>query len=382
MDSYSKTRSNPFVVAGKIPASLFCDREKETERLTREITNGNNLVLISSRRMGKTGLIQHCFDLSPIKDNYETFYLDILQTTSLKEFTYLLGKEIFQRLASRSEKRLKKFMSVLRSLAGSFGFDPFNGTPTFNIKLGDIEDPELTLDEIFRYIGQADTSSIIAIDEFQQIVKYKEKNVEAILRSHIQKLQNVNFIFAGSERHLLQEMFNESARPFFNSASMLTLAPIEISEYINFATKLFGAANKILDPEVVEYVYKAFDGNTFYLQKTFNLAFSMTMEGKSCGLRTVKDAIDEMLTSYDTIYREILSETTDSQKQLLIAVAREGEAASITSAKFIKRNALPSASSVQSAAKRLLESYFITRNATVYRIQDPLFRQWILRTYL
>lgn len=382
MENFSEARINPFVVAGKIPQDLFCDRVKETERLTREITNGNNLVLISSRRMGKTGLIQHCFDLPPIKDNYETFYLDILQTTGLKEFTYLLGKEIFQRLASRSEKRLRRFMSFLYSLAGSFGFDPLSGTPTFNIKIGDIDDPELTLDEIFRYIAQSETISIIAIDEFQQISKYKEKNVEAMLRSNIQKLQNANFIFAGSERHLLQQMFSESARPFYNSASFMTLDPIEILEYKKFATHLFEEAGKKIDSDVVEYVYKIFDGNTFYLQKTFNLAYSNTKEGETCTINTTRESINEMLASYDTIYREMLAETSETQKQLLIAVAREGRASVITSAKFVKQNALASASSVQSAAKRLIDANLLIRNENTYQIQDPLLRQWIIRTYL
>lgn len=374
-------RVNPFVVAGKIPPELFCDRKTETERLVREITNGNNLVLISSRRMGKTGLIQHCFDLPAIKDNCETFYVDILQTSSLKEFTYLFGKEIFQRLATRGERRLKHFMAFLRSIAGSFGFDPFNGTPTFNLQLGDIENPELTIDEIFRYLAQSEIPSIIAIDEFQQITNYQEKNVEAMLRSHIQQLQNANFIFAGSDRHLLQEMFSESARPFFNSASMMILDPIALTEYTRFASELFASNGKRLNTEAVEHVYKIFDGNTFYLQKTFNLSFSKTAEGYECGIATADDSIAEMLASYDTIYREILAGVGESQKQLLIAVAKEGNATAITSARFIKRHALPSASSVQAATRRLLASNLLTRAADVYRLQDPLLRLWLLHTY-
>lgn len=376
-----EARRNPFVVAGKIPQELFCDRKVETGRLVREITNGNNLVLISSRRMGKTGLIQHSFDLPAIKDNYETFYVDILQTSSLKEFTYLFGKEIFQRLATRGERSLKHFMAFLRSIAGSFGFDPFYGTPTFNLQIGDIDNPELTINEIFRYLAQSETPSVIAIDEFQQITNYQEKNVEAMLRSHIQQLQNANFIFAGSERHLLQEMFSESARPFFNSASMMTLEPIALTEYTRFATELFAENGKRLDKDAVEHVYRTFDGNTFYLQKTFNLAFSNTTEGSKCGMVEVKDSIAEMLASYDTIYREILAGVGESQKQLLIAVAKEGNATAITSAKFIKKHALPSASSVQAATKRLLASNLLTRDSSYYRLQDPLLRLWLLHTY-
>lgn len=139
------TPINPFFVGGKIPARYFCDRKEESARLIREITNGNNLVLVSPRRMGKTGLIQHCFDEPQISKNFETFYLDILQTSSLKEFTYLLGREIFNRLASYGDRTLRQFASMLRSIAGSFGFDAISGMPTFNLHMGDISNPCLHL---------------------------------------------------------------------------------------------------------------------------------------------------------------------------------------------------------------------------------------------
>lgn len=48
---------NPFVTSGYVSADYFCDRRQESERLVREVLNGNNVALVSTRRMGKTGLI-------------------------------------------------------------------------------------------------------------------------------------------------------------------------------------------------------------------------------------------------------------------------------------------------------------------------------------
>lgn len=372
---------NPFVVAGKIPEKYFCDRRDESQRLIREVTNGNNLVLISQRRMGKTGLIQFCYDNSGITGPYETFYIDILQTTSLKEFTYLLGREIFNRLAPKGVRRLKKFSASLRSISGSFGYDPISGMPQFNLQIGDMANPEITLDEIFKYLAESDTPGIIAIDEFQQITTYAEKNVEAILRSHIQHLPNTTFIFAGSERHMLQKMFAESSRPFYNSASIMTLEAIPLAEYRSFAIDLFLHRGKQLEEYAVEFVYNLFDGVTFYLQKIFNLAYSQTEAGGICSLATVKNSVTELLASYDTLYREILSNTSEQQKRLLIAIATEGKAESITSARFIHRHSLSSASSVQAAAKRLTESGMVTGIGKSYKLQDPMLRLWLLDTY-
>ena len=375
------TRINPFIVTGKIAPEYFCDRVAESDRLIKSITNGNNLVIISPRRMGKTGLIQFCYDKPEISRDYYTFFIDILHTSSLREFTYLLGKEIYERLLPRSRRMAKLFVQTLKSISGKFGFDPVFNLPTFSIELGDIERPEYTLEEIFQYLDHADKRCVVAIDEFQQIAKYPEKNIEALLRTHIQKQGNSNFIFAGSERHMMQEMFSSAARPFYHSADMLELKAIAPEIYIPFVVNHFKKCRRHIEAANVEKVYNLFKGHTYYIQKTFNEAFADTPEGGECTIETIRDAIDEMIASNDTIFREILSNVPEKQKTLLYAIAREGEAERITSADFIKRHSLTSASSVQSATKKLLEKDLITEINKVFFVTDKLFAMWINKIY-
>lgn len=368
--------ANPFVVKGKIEPQYFCDREAETERLTKSIGNGNNIVLISPRRMGKTGLIEHCFD-QPALSDYYTFFIDILHTTSLREFTYILGKEVFDRLLPKGKKMVKILIQTMKSISGSFGIDPTTGEPSFNLQLGDITTPEYTLEEIFRCLEAANQPCLVAIDEFQQITNYPEKNIEAILRTHIQRLSNTSFIFAGSERHIMQEMFLTAARPFYYSAELMELGPIEKSVYISFIVRNFEENKRKIDQETAEKVYDLFDGHTFYIQKTFNEAFANAEKGKYCTMETIKEAIETLLEIYAPFFKQVLSETLEKQKQLLYAIALDGEAEGITSATFIKRHSLDSASSVQAAAKRLLEKDLITKEDKAYRLTDRFFTLWI-----
>ena len=372
---------NPFIVTGKIAPEYFCDRVAESARLIKSVTNGNNLVIISPRRMGKTGLIQFCYDKPEIVKEYYTFFIDILHTSSLREFTYLLGREIYETLLPRSRRMANLFIQTLKSISGKFGFDPMSNFPIFSIELGDIERPEYTLEEIFSYLNSADKRCIVAIDEFQQIAKYPERNIEALLRTHIQQQANSNFIFAGSERHIIQEMFSSAARPFYHSADVLELKAIDSGIYTPFVVNHFEKCRRRIDAVNVEKVYRLFRGHTYYLQKTFNEAFADTPEGSECGIDTIRRAIDEMIASNDTIFREILSNIPEKQKALLYAIAREGEAVRITSADFIKRHSLASASSVQSAAKKLLEKDYITEINKVFSVTDKLFAMWINKTY-
>lgn len=373
---------NPFIVTGKIKPEYFCDRVEEAKRLTRCIlSGGENMVIISPRRLGKTGLIYHCFDKPEVQDQVTTLFIDILRTTSLQEFTYLLGRVVFKTLGSRSQQMVKNIIDTMRSLRGSFGYDPIQGTPTFDLKLGDITNPTYTLEEIFACLEQAEQRCIVAIEEFQQIVNYPEKNVEALLRTHIQQSAKANFVFAGSERHIMGEMFLDHARPFYQSASIMSLDPISIDKYSAFIQHHFKANQLVVAAEAISRVYEQFQGNTYYIQKTFRDAFSASIEGGiTCDVPLVERIIDEMMSESGHKYSETLSRLTLPQKELLYAIADEGRAQRITSGQFIKRHRLQSASSVQAALRKLMEYGLVTTKDGSYYIEDQLFYHWLINS--
>lgn len=373
---------NPFVVKGRIPAEYFCDRVEETAKLEKLIGNGNDVVLIAPRRVGKTGLIMHLFDQPSIRDNYLTFFIDILQTTSLREFTYALGKQIFDTLKPMGRKALDAFMQTLRSVNAELGYDAVSGLPAFNFSLGSIDDPEYTLEEIFRYIESAEKPCIIAIDEFQQIMKYPEKNVEAVLRTHIQKLSNCNFIFAGSERHILAEMFTSYSRPFYNSTSTVNLDELSKEVYLPFVKRLFSEGNKEITDENIEKVYNLFEGNTFCMQKTFNNAFANLNNGEVCTYDVLAESISDIIGDRERDFQNRLSLLSSKPKELLLAIAKDRKAEQLTSGRFVKSHRLSSASSVQSALKQLLTDDWVSCTPDKkYYIADQFFALWLQQHY-
>lgn len=368
---------NPFVITGKIPEAYFCDRRTESQKMIRALTNGDNICLMSPRRMGKSKLILFCYDKPELGETYYTFYIDILHTSSLAEFTYVFGQKVFDTLRSNSEKMLRTFVQGLKSLNAKFGFDAGSNMPTFSIELGDIVRPEYTLGEIFACLEGADRPCIVAFDEFQQICKYPEKNIEALLRSHIQHLSNVNFIFAGSERHLISEMFLSSAKPFYNSTRQLELYPILPEEYIPFVCKWFRAFDKKIGENEVERVYRLFEGNTYCMQRTFHEAFINTSPDEVCTQDIICRSIADIIEDNGHAYSRMLSQIPARQKELLYAIAKEGKAEKITGGTFIKKHSLLSASSVQAAMKKLLELDLITLDDGFYTIPDRFLSLYI-----
>ena len=373
--------NNPFIVGKYLSDKYFCDREKDTEFLKKQIVNGRNVALISPRRIGKSGLIQHFFNQPDIKDAYHVFYVDIYATTSLGEFVYTLGKEIYEQLKPQSTVWKEKFFQIVSSFRVGFKLDTLTGLPGLDIGLGDIQIPQTTLDEIFAYIAESDKPCIIAIDEFQQIGEYAEKNVEALLRTKIQQCQKAQFIFSGSKRHTMTNMFNSPAKPFYQSAISMGLEAIPVNTYTDFAVRLFEEYGKHVDKEVIEYVWTKYDGYTWFVQMVMNELFSLTTPDEVCTMDKVDLALQNVIMSQENSYKTILSNLPPRQKMVLQAIAKEGVARNVTSMKFVKQYSLGSASSVQSAIKLLLKNDFITHEDGRYRVYDYFFSEWLAEVF-
>ncbi len=371
---------NPFVTTGYVSSEYFCDRERESRQLVREVMNGNNLALIATRRMGKTGLIKHCFEQKEVSSRYYTFFIDIYATRSLRDFALLLSKEVVSQLKSREKKAVQLFTNAVKSLQANFTFD-IQGIPSLKIGLGDIAEPEVTLSEIFNYLQAADKPCIVAIDEFQQVAFYPEKNVEALLRTHVQHCHNARFIFAGSRRHTMGNMFLEASRPFYQSTSMLHLESIDLQKYTDFIASHFRRYEKQVTEEAIELVYKHFQGITWYVQKVFNALFDMTLTHTTCDTEMVPQAIRHIADSYNYAYQEIMFRLPEKQRELLVAIAKEDQAQALTSAEFVNRHGLTSASSVQAALRVLLEKDFVTHEQGIYQVYDRFLNIWLKEKY-
>ena len=217
-------------------------------------------------------------------------------------------------------------MASLHSLAGCFGFDPVSNTPTFSIKLGDIHAPELTLEEIFHYLEQADKPCIFAIDEFQQIANYPEKNVEATLRTHIQKMNNCLFIYAGSNRHVLENMFNSAAKPFYNSAEQMHLDSISKDVYTSFAEEQFSKAGRGITPEAASLVYDLFEGHTYYVHHVLHNVFAYVDSDKNIDDSDINNTLSDILEEKGRSFASVMNQLNYQQKETLIAIAKERDA--------------------------------------------------------
>jgi AAA+ ATPase superfamily predicted ATPase len=370
---------NPFIMNGYRSEEYFCDRIEETAFLTRQITNGNNVALISPRRLGKTGLIEHCFHQKKIKNDYYTFLIDIYATKNLQEFVFEFGKSILNGLKSQGKRIWEIFLNTLSSLRTGITFDEM-GHPSWNLKMGDIKNPSVTLDEIFKYLEKANKPCLVAIDEFQVIAKYPEKNIEATLRTYIQHCTNAYFIYAGSQRHMMGEIFTSPSRPFYQSTTILDLQPIKLEEYTAFIKRHFHENNKDISEDTISQAYRLFEGTTWYIQFLMNFLYADTSEQETCTADKISISLNAILSQMSFTYSSLLFQLPPKQKEVLIAICKEGKIKEITSSKFLHTYKL-TASSVQGALKGLLEKDFVTVELGTYRLYDRFFELWLKQNF-
>jgi hypothetical protein len=373
--------TNPFIISKDIPEAFFCDREEETTFLIKQIDNGRNTVIVSPRRMGKTGLIHHLFRQETIQERYTSFFVDIYPTSSLQEMCYILGRSVFERLKAKKTQHWETFFQYLKSLRAGVSFDSVTGEPKLEVGIGSIEHPATTLEEIFAYLESSSTPCIVALDEFQQIAEFPEQRVEALLRSMIQNCRQTTFLFSGSKQHTINQMFLSKSRPFYQNAQLFDLKPLKPDVYTEFATRLFDQFEKHIEPAVIAQVYTDYNATTWYMQMLMNELFALTGQGNTCTMEHLDMAQKNIIQVQEGSYLMQLNTLSSKQKSMLQAIAKEGCAKAVTSQAFVKKHALDSASTVQSALRVLLEKDIVTADNGQYRVSDFFFSHWLQENY-
>lgn len=366
--------NNPFLIAGYHSPEFFCDRKAESSTILEALYNGRNITLIAPRRMGKTGLIHHVFyQLKEQKSDVVTLYMDIYSTQSLGDFVRLFANTVLGQLDSVPQKALNRIGQFIRSCRPVFTFDEITGTPKVTVDVSPTEE-ESTLKEIFDYLGSSEKRCYIAIDEFQQIAEYPEKGVEALLRSYIQFLPNVNFIFAGSKQHVMQEMFTSSKRPFYQSTQMLTIGTVNRDEYADFAMAHFAKNNLQLPREVFDSIYDKFDGHTWYIQNLLNRLYGYNRDVE---MASITYAMEQIVAEQSYSYADLLKAYPAGHVRLLKAIAQEGCVKEVLAGNFISKHKLRAASSVSSALKKLVANELVYQTTDGYIIYDRFMGEWL-----
>lgn len=369
--------NNPFVVYGYKGPEYFCDRVAESNKICSALRNERNVTLVSPRRMGKTGLIHHVFNKMETEDKEcKCFYIDIFATKNIEQFVQTLGFAVIGKLDSFSQSALRKIQEFFSAWRPAVTFDQLTGQPTVTLDIKQNEGNE-SLKQIFEYMKMSGKRCYIAIDEFQQIQNYSERGLEALLRSYIQFLPNVYFIFSGSHQHMMEEMFLSANRPFFQSSMVMSLGCIDFEEYMQFANRMIEGQNRTIGQETFQRIYDFAGGITWYVQAILHGIYEHP--DRIVDNTLVDDVVKELVEEQSATFQNYCAWLTDNQYALLKAIAYEKSVKSPLAQQFIHTHHLPATSSVKTALRTLEDKMLVSRSANDgYSVSDKLFALWLL----
>jgi len=264
---------------------------------------------------------------------------------------------------------------IFSGLRPTITYDSLTGEPKINFEIGSLQDAKVSLKQIIDYLEKQNKNIVIAIDEFQQILKYPEKNVEALLRKHIQKTKNISFIFAGSQKHMLISMFRDHSRPFYQSSELMNLDKIEFNKYKNFIIKKFNSGNKLIGKTDVDYILEWTKRHTFYTQFVCNKLYSLNIN--KINLSIIQKTINEILEENKVVFHNYKNLLSANQWKLLKAIAKEDSVKHITAKEFMHKYNLGTPSSINSSLKVLIDKEMVYKENEKYQVTDLFLSRWL-----
>ena len=353
-------------------ASLFVIAKKEQNDLIKYIKNSQNVLLYSHRRLGKTSLIYQVFKkLDDEKADIGKIHMDLYGTLTEEDFISAIFGSLGQ-IESRVEKLLNLAKNVFRSARFSFSVGPSINmpaiTPVFNSS-----NRSLLLDEVMKALADYSLKRklVVVFDEFQEISNYAENAFEKRLRKVIQQHKNICYIFSGSQRHILAQMFNSNGRAFYKLAENYPLKKIKTHDYVSWIKRLFAGKGVEIENGLIQEVVRRCENHPMYVQQFF---FHL-WDKKDLNMETINKVEKQILERHEN---EFLNQwdplTLNQKKSLKLVIINNGK--NIFYANALQKAGLKSGSQVSKALDSLMKKDIISRNDR-YHLQDVMFKKWI-----
>lgn len=366
---------NPFDYQRIVVGESFVDRDKELKTLTDAMLSGENILLYSPRRLGKSSLLKE--SLNKIDKKRILIYVDLWECLTELEIAEKLANGIINSAYNKIEKAavvMKEWITSARP------FLTLEKEGSIQIKLEMIErDKTLreTLNMIQKVAEKRNTKIVVVMDESQVITEFEGNRIEKIIRSAIQEQNMVTYIFSGSKQHILKAMINQKTRPFYKQLRPMTLRPIPIGAFTPFIKKGFSKVGGIDNPAIKE-IYRFASGNPQRTQQICHFLFIKVKDGKKPSPNLVKKVAVEICLILDKEFEDELDGIKNKRQRRLLKALALDPTKQPMSQDFIQKYSLGPSSSVQTALKSLIEKGMLDEE---YKFVDPLFNTWFLFKY-
>ena len=371
---------NPFIYGGRVSGDAFCNRESEIRELLEAIRGRQHVIIYSQSRFGKTSLVWKILEETQ-KEGIIPVYADLYPISTLGEFIEEYAKAIARTL-SMHEKAKRLMRELFSRLHLSMGIDTA-GNPQWSVGFDRSRESE-TFDEVVssmeNYLKRKGKYGVVVFDEFQQITETNGEKTERRLRSAVQTHERVSYLFVGSKRHLLLDLFSNPNRPFYRSGKIFPLEKIDLDHLQGFIKKRYNGAGVDIDQKTLELIVETTECHPYYTQYLCHVLYDI-MEKRRIRTDDVPKAIDLLLSRESTAYMNTWDLLTHRQKQALVALSETGPGESPFRPEILRRFNISQPAVMIRALGSLVNKDLVDREGRRYDIIDLFFKRWI-KTYI
>ena len=366
---------NPFKYGCVVEGGHFCPRPELSRRLRDYIARGQNLVVQGDRRIGKSSLVKNT-----IKGmrGYHPLMIDLMGVKNVSDICNRVAAALIS--FDDSDSIIRRVVGLFAHLKPVVSVDAITGMPTISVDRRSSEDPSsisVALKAIVDHVKGR--RACVVLDEFQDILDLKDgEQVLSIMRGVIQHVSEVSFVYLGSSRDEMLNIFMSPKSPFYKSALLFAVEEFEEKALFEFVSDKFKGGKRKLDAEFFHRIWEFVQHTTGDVQEFCDALWTVTQSGDRLGDVEFGNALEEIFRRESFSYATFIKNLTDIQFRVLKALAELGGEHPLSS-EFLNAAHITTHASVNRSLTSLCNAGLIYPQSGDHKFMNPFFKEWVRR---
>lgn len=352
---------NPFKYGILVDNEFFTDRSDELKEVQKSLKSANHLILISPRRFGKSSLVAKAVKST----GRPCISLNMQNILSVEDLASKLLRELFRLYPM---ERIKHLMTHFR-ITPTVSINPM--TSMMDVSFQPVVNTIVLLEDamtLIEKVSNEESKLIVVLDEFQEILNIR-KGLDKQLRSIMQEQDHLNYILLGSQESMMTEIIERKKSPFYHFGKLIHLGKIPYDDFKEYVITRLPPVQQDRQNSIATEILSFTSQHPYYTQQLAAQVWEMmTYDNLIEGV--VDEAIKKIVRTHDLDFERLWLSFNRTDRSIMLSLSKGISPL---------QNRQVAASTSFSSIKRLMKAGYVIR-VNNYEIEDPFFKEWIVRS--